>query len=103
MLAHAGGWAPEIAGFQDAFQLLLTLLLFIAAVDYLLTCVTALVLRRPTLLFYGVGFLVLRFIDATAVLATLPQAWLTRSTGRWTSPTRRPSSGAPAVVRGQPP
>lgn len=102
-VAHATGWAPEIAGFQDALVVLATVLLFVAALDYLLTCVTALLLRRPVLLLYGLGFLVLRFVDGTAVLRTLPRAWRARSTGRWTSPTRRPASGAPSVVRGRQP
>lgn len=103
LVAQAFGWAPEFAGLADVYLILLGLLGFVAALDYSLTCVTSLALRRPVLLWYGLGFLALRFVDATVVLRTLPQAWRTPSDGRWTSPTRRPATGAPPVVRGQPP
>jgi hypothetical protein len=45
------------------------------------------------------GFLFVRLVDATIVWRTLPMAWLTRSTGRWTSPIRRPvhEPGEPEV------
>jgi poly-beta-1,6-N-acetyl-D-glucosamine synthase len=92
------GWAAEMRGLFDFYLLLLSGLLFLAAIDYLLTCLTALAFRRPILLLYGVGFLALRFVDATAALWAIPQAWRTRSDGRWTSPTRRPAAGAPSPV-----
>jgi poly-beta-1,6-N-acetyl-D-glucosamine synthase len=73
-------------------------LLFLAAMDYLLTCVTALALRRPSLLLYGVGFLALRLVDAALILRAIPQAWSASSDGQWTSPTRRPAARTPAPV-----
>jgi poly-beta-1,6-N-acetyl-D-glucosamine synthase len=100
---QALGGAFEVQGLSEIYLLLAILLLFAAALDYFLTCLTALAFRRPSLLLYGVGFLALRFVDATAALRTIPQAWRARSDGRWTSPTRRPASAAPSPVeRGQP-
>lgn len=103
-VAHVLGWAPEVPGLLfDACLVLVGLFIFVAALDYLLTLLTALALRRPTLLLYGLGFVVLRLIDAISVLWTIPQAWRTHSDGRWISPTRRPSGGSsPPVARGHP-
>jgi poly-beta-1,6-N-acetyl-D-glucosamine synthase len=79
------------------------LLLFVFLPDYLLTCVTAIAMRRPSLLLYGLGFVPLKMVDATAALRTLPQAWSTRSSGQWKSPTRRPVAPAgEADVRTRP-
>ncbi len=93
------------AGFDGVlgFSLLLAGgVLLLAALDYLLTCATAIALRRPSLLLYGLGFLALRVVDAILILRAVPQAWIASSDGRWTSPTRRPVARAPAPVeRGQ--
>jgi cellulose synthase/poly-beta-1,6-N-acetylglucosamine synthase-like glycosyltransferase len=103
-VAPVFGWSIELGDVGDAAALVGVVLLFALAADYLLTILTAIAMRRPVLLLYGLGFLVLRFVDATAVLGTIPQAWRSRSDGRWTSPTRRPSTDSPqAATRGQPP
>jgi cellulose synthase/poly-beta-1,6-N-acetylglucosamine synthase-like glycosyltransferase len=86
----AEGWLAGALGLTGDGPMATDLLLFVALPDYLLTCLTALIFRRPSLLLYGVGFLALRFVDATATLLAIPMAWWTRSTGQWTSPTRRP-------------
>ncbi|MCA1672954.1 MAG: glycosyltransferase family 2 protein, partial [Actinobacteria bacterium] len=65
------------------------LFLFLFVPDYLLTIAVALWLRRPSLLVYGVAFILIRLIDSTATLWTLQRTWRARSTGRWTSPARR--------------
>lgn len=65
--------------------------------DYLLTCVTAAVKRRPRLLVLGLLFVPLRVLDALALLVSIPRAWLVRSTGRWTSPQRQGADQVPAV------
>jgi poly-beta-1,6-N-acetyl-D-glucosamine synthase len=67
--------------------------LFLWLPDYLLTVVAAVWLRRPSLLVYGVGFVVIRLVDSVVALATLRGAWSGRSTGRWTSPGRRTPAG----------
>lgn len=98
-LALAGWSLAPVAQIAGSFPVLLAVLPFLAVPDYLLTCVTAAALRRPSLLLYGLGFLFLRFVDATTMLAAVPMAWRTRSTGQWQSPTRRPlaaSTAAPA-------
>jgi poly-beta-1,6-N-acetyl-D-glucosamine synthase len=97
-LATEGGlaadWVAGLLGQTDSFLTFTNLLLFLALPDYLLTCATAAALRRPSLLLYGVGFLGLRFVDATAILSAIPLAWRGGFTGKWVSPTRRPVASA---------
>jgi biofilm PGA synthesis N-glycosyltransferase PgaC len=94
------GWLASVDGFLDAWITVPGLLLLVVLPDYLLTCVAAASMRRPSLLLYGLAFLPIRVIDATALLRTLPMAWRTRSSGLWTSPGRRPTPGSqpPPVV-----
>jgi poly-beta-1,6-N-acetyl-D-glucosamine synthase len=107
-LALATGWIGEPFGILDIYPILAISLLVIMALDYLLTCLTALAFRRPGMLIYGIGFVLLRFVDATAILLAIPKAWRTVSDGQWTSPTRRPTSdqdvidepAAPALAAG---
>ena len=102
-IAPSLGWDIELDALVDAHGVLALVLLLALAVDYLLTCLAALAFRRPILLLYGLGFFGLRFIDATVALWTIPQAWRKRSDGRWTSPTRRPSTPNPQPpARGRP-
>jgi poly-beta-1,6-N-acetyl-D-glucosamine synthase len=99
---RALGWAAAFDGALGFSLVLAGGVLFLAALDYLLTCVTAIALRRPSLLLYGLGFLALRVVDAILILRAVPQAWSASSDGRWTSPTRRPAARAPAPLeRGQ--
>nr|WP_316042291.1 glycosyltransferase family 2 protein [Nocardiopsis sp. CNR-923] len=56
--------------------------------DYALTCVLAMVRRRPSYLFYGLFFLPMRLIDAYLALRMIPRAWTASSDGRWRSPVR---------------
>ncbi|PRW62333.1 glycosyltransferase [Actinopolyspora mortivallis] len=82
---------------------LVTLLFGVVLVDLLLSLLATLLLRRPRFLVFGAFFLGLRVLDCALSLYTLPLAWLTRSTGRWSSPGRRvPPGGAtlagPAVA-----
>ena len=92
--ALAVGWLAEPLGIVDIYPTLLIALLFVAGLDYLLTCLTALAYRRPSLLLYGFGFLLVRFLDATATLRAITMA-STISSGQWTSPTRRPVTALP--------
>jgi poly-beta-1,6-N-acetyl-D-glucosamine synthase len=84
-------WLASVDGFFDSYLTLAGVLLLVVLPDYLLTCVAAACMRRPSLLLYGVAFLPIRVIDATALLRTLPMAWKTRSSGLWQSPGRRPT------------
>jgi cellulose synthase/poly-beta-1,6-N-acetylglucosamine synthase-like glycosyltransferase len=102
-LAQRLGWGIDLGGIVDASAVVLLVFLFALAIDYLLTCLTALAFRRPELLLYGLGFLGVRVVDATAALWTIPQAWRTQSDGRWTSPKRRRATGSQQpAARGQP-
>ncbi|MFI6575696.1 glycosyltransferase [Nocardiopsis sp. NPDC050513] len=56
--------------------------------DYALTCVMAMVRRRPSYLIYGLFFLPMRLIDAYLSLRMVPRAWTASSDGRWRSPVR---------------
>lgn len=67
-----------------------TLVLVVLLPDYALTVAVAAAERRPRYLLDGLFFIPMRITDAAVTLAALPRAWRTRSTGRWTSPTRRP-------------
>ena len=45
--------------------------------------------KKLLLLFYGLGFVFLRYLDAILFLYTLPLAFRIRSDGKWVSPNRR--------------
>ncbi|AYY12676.1 glycosyltransferase [Actinobacteria bacterium YIM 96077] len=106
-LGVSGGWILDLQmSLSSSLDLWIVLFLLVLP-DYLLTCLTAAAFRRPSLLWYGVGFLGLRLLDAIAALLTLPQAWSSRSTGRWVSPARRvvglvPGTSGAAVLPGSP-
>ncbi len=57
--------------------------------DLAMTCLTAVLEHRPRLLLYAPFFPLLRMLDAAISLASMPVAWLSRTDGRWKSPTRR--------------
>jgi poly-beta-1,6-N-acetyl-D-glucosamine synthase len=87
-IAHVGA----LQGITDGVSSHLSyrvLVIGILLPDYLLTCVTAVMERRPRYLFLGLFFIPLRIVDAIAVLGALPKAWFVESTGRWTSPERQ--------------
>jgi biofilm PGA synthesis N-glycosyltransferase PgaC len=56
--------------------------------DYSTTALVAVVERKPILLCYGLGFALLRWVDAFLFLYTLPLAFAVKSDGRWESPKR---------------
>jgi len=97
-LWSAPEWVDTPVDLVASYSPLVSVVLFLALPDYLLTCLTAVAFRRPSLLLYGVGFLALRVVDATAMLVAIPMAWRVRSTGQWTSPTRRPVPAARPVA-----
>lgn len=65
------------------------LLMGIFAMDYLTTIIAAISEKKPVILFYGLGFFFLRYIDALIYFYTLPFAFIVKSQGVWTSPRRR--------------
>lgn len=76
-------------GFADALPPL-ALVLGVVVPDYLLTLLAAVVSRRVAYLAYGLVFPLLRVADALLCLVALYKAAFRRSTGQWTSPSRRP-------------
>ena len=57
--------------------------------DLAMTCVVAIIERRPRLLWAAVFFPFLRVLDAAIGLWAIPLAWLATSDGVWKSPARR--------------
>ena len=78
-------WLPTL-GFINVS--LSDVVIGIFLVDYMLTVVIAMLDRKPMLLLYGLGFVLLRWIDAFIFLYTLPLAYFIESDGRWSSPSR---------------
>lgn len=72
--------AAEITATDVAIGVFLT--------DYTMTLVVSVVEKKPILMLYGLGFAVLRWIDAFLFLYTLPLALAVSSDGRWVSPKR---------------
>jgi poly-beta-1,6-N-acetyl-D-glucosamine synthase len=64
--------------------------------DYAMTCLVAVLDRRPRLLLIGLCFPVMRVIDAAIALSAVPAGWFVRSNGIWKSPARRPVHSVPA-------
>jgi cellulose synthase/poly-beta-1,6-N-acetylglucosamine synthase-like glycosyltransferase len=84
------GWLPSTG----------SLLLAVIVPDLLLTCTVALGQRRLAFLVAAPAYPFLRLLDAWMCLAALARSGRTTSTGRWTSPTRRPNipSAAPTTT-----
>ena len=86
-------WFAEVYHAVSTHVKPVTVLFGVVVPDYLLTCTVALIERRPRLLLLGVFFPFLRIVDAMIALYAVPAAWLSRSSGRWKSPTRRAAVG----------
>jgi poly-beta-1,6-N-acetyl-D-glucosamine synthase len=69
--------------------------------DYTLTCVVAVLERRPRLLLCGFFFPALRLVDAAIGIYAIPLAWLSRSNGRWKSPARSIQGSSRVAVSGR--
>ena len=86
---HGGeplGLGLPLVGELQLTALDLALGVFVA--DYALTAIVAVSDRKPILLVYGFGFILLRWVDSFLFLLTLPRAFLGTSDGRWVSPRR---------------
>jgi cellulose synthase/poly-beta-1,6-N-acetylglucosamine synthase-like glycosyltransferase len=89
----AGSWSSWLAGLLTPQDVLIGVLL----PDYLLTIMAVCVLRQPRFLLLGLGFPLMRIVDAAVCLRALSMAWFARSSGVWVSPTRRAGSSPPAA------
>jgi cellulose synthase/poly-beta-1,6-N-acetylglucosamine synthase-like glycosyltransferase len=57
--------------------------------NIILSFVVGIIKKRPQYFYYAPLFIFLRLIDSFVFLFTLPKAFLTHSSGRWVSPSRR--------------
>ena len=78
-------WLPYI-GLADIKLSHVVIGVFIT--DYVLTMLVAVAEKKPMLMFYGLGFFVLRWIDAFLFIFTLPLTFFVKSNGTWVSPLR---------------
>jgi cellulose synthase/poly-beta-1,6-N-acetylglucosamine synthase-like glycosyltransferase len=76
----AGLMATEMTVFSIFFALF--------AFEYVISVVIAIIDRKPLLIFYGLFFIPLRYIEAFVFLSTIPRAFFTNSNGMWKSPKR---------------
>lgn len=83
-------WTAWVSGMLPPESVLIGVLL----PDYLLTIFAACLLRRPRYLLLGLGFPLMRMLDAALCLRMLPRAFVGRSSGVWVSPTRRANPAA---------
>ena len=90
----AGSWTSWLAGLLPPQAVIVGVLL----PDYLLTIMAACVLRQPRYLLLGLGFPLMRILDAGVCLRVLPLAWTGRSSGVWVSPARRPGSRSTTAI-----
>jgi biofilm PGA synthesis N-glycosyltransferase PgaC len=93
-------WFAPLYAMAAAHVQLSSLLFGIMVPDYALTVVVALLERRPRLLLVGFFFPVLRLVDAAIGIYAIPMAWLSRSNGRWKSPTRSIAGSSQRAVSG---
>jgi cellulose synthase/poly-beta-1,6-N-acetylglucosamine synthase-like glycosyltransferase len=70
--------------------------------DFMFSILAAIVLRRPAYLVLGLVFPLMRVVDASICLVTLPKAWFAHSSGSWASPARRPQSIKPPAQQPSP-
>jgi len=81
---------PWVASFYKPIEIELFDVLFgLFWADYFITSVVASIEKKPVLLFYGLGFILLRFIDTYLFMVTLPAAFFVKSEGKWISPKRK--------------
>lgn len=72
------------------FRPLTVIDLFVAifVIDYSITIIAAIIAKNPSLLFYGLGFFFLRYLDAFIYIGSPVAAFFSKSTGVWKSPKR---------------
>lgn len=73
-----GGYTITIVG----------VLLAIIVFDYLMTVVVAMIEKKPQLLFYGLFFFPIRYLEMIVFLYAIPVALFGKSDGKWKSPKR---------------
>lgn len=81
--------AIQPASLLNSYIDLVDILIVLIVADYLLTVVVAIFVKRWQHLIYGLGFPLLRIVDALLILISLPQALFTSSKGSWTPAKRK--------------
>jgi poly-beta-1,6-N-acetyl-D-glucosamine synthase len=64
------------------------ILVGIFLIDYLTTAIAAFHERKLSMLFVGLGFIFIRYLDAVLYVISIPEAFFKRSSGTWESPER---------------
>ncbi len=91
-LIGSGSVAPWLGNIYDILTgpyNVFKFILVIFALDYGVSLIVGLLLRRPQYIWYGLGFLFMKYIDAWTFLVAFPRAFFEHSTGAWKSPARR--------------
>ena len=65
------------------------LVIGIFVIDYVTTIAAAIIAKKPVILFYGLGFFFLRYLDALIAIGSPVVAFTAKSTGTWKSPERK--------------
>jgi biofilm PGA synthesis N-glycosyltransferase PgaC len=82
------GFQPIEVPFIYQNLTILDVIVGVFVMDYLTTVIAAIIERKPFLLFYGFGFIFLRYLDALIYLGAIIVAFTTKSSGTWKSPKR---------------
>lgn len=80
--------SPELSSVAMTNVFIGLIILFL--LDIASTIIVAWIAGIPALIWHGLFFFVLRWTDAVYFIATLPMAFVVKSNGRWTSPSRIP-------------
>lgn len=95
LVSGAVGW-PGFASVYAVVSIHMTLARIfygVVAPDFAMTCLVAILERRPRLLLAGPFFPFMRVLDSAIGLWAIPLAWLASSNGVWKSPARRAAPG----------
>lgn len=82
-------WVINVADVAGRVWSITDIIIGIFILDYLFTVVVAILHRRPLLLFYGLFFPILRYVDGLAFFYGMRKAFTQTSKGSWIPATRR--------------
>jgi poly-beta-1,6-N-acetyl-D-glucosamine synthase len=91
LVSSAANWPGygTVYAVLSAHMTLMRIFYGVVVPDLAMTCLVAVVERRPRLLLSAVFFPFMRVLDAAIGLWAIPLAWLSKSNGIWKSPARR--------------
>jgi cellulose synthase/poly-beta-1,6-N-acetylglucosamine synthase-like glycosyltransferase len=88
LFTYSTAASPELSSMAMTNVFIGLMILFL--LDIASTIIVAWIAGIPALIWHGLFFFVLRWTDAVYFIATLPMAFVVKSNGRWTSPSRIP-------------